>query len=100
MANLQLSAAKKMFKEIPVPIGDILSKNPKEFGCFGFNIADIDLTFAKSQAQLTSYYKEVPLENKDYCAEFLKAVRESPSKMMDFSKFAENSPFGETMKAA
>lgn len=50
MANLQLSAAKKMFKEIPIPLGDILSKNPKEFGCFGFNIADVDLTFAKSQA--------------------------------------------------
>lgn len=48
MANLQLSAAKKMFKEVPIPLGDILSKNPKELGCLGFNIVDFDLTFAKS----------------------------------------------------
>jgi len=39
-----------MFKEVPIPLGKILSKNPKELACFGFNVVDIDLTFAKSQA--------------------------------------------------
>jgi len=38
-----------MFKEMPIPIGDILKKNPPELQCFGFNVADIGIDFKKSQ---------------------------------------------------
>lgn len=48
MVNIQLEQAKKMFKEVPLPIGDILKKNPPELQCFGFNIADLDVSFRKS----------------------------------------------------
>jgi len=30
MANIQFEQAKKFFKEFPVPVGDILKRNPKE----------------------------------------------------------------------
>jgi hypothetical protein len=42
-----------MYKERSLYLDDILSflsKIPKELTCFGFDLADIDLTFAKSQA--------------------------------------------------
>jgi hypothetical protein len=49
MANIQFEAAKKMFVDYPIKIGDLLSRNPKELSCIGFNVADVDLTFRKSQ---------------------------------------------------
>lgn len=49
MVNIQFEQAKKMFKEVPIPVGDIVKKNPPEMQCFGFNIADIGLDFKKSQ---------------------------------------------------
>lgn len=30
MVNIQFEQAKKMFKEVPIPAGDILKKNPTE----------------------------------------------------------------------
>jgi hypothetical protein len=28
MVNIQFEQAKKMFKEVPIPVGDIVKKNP------------------------------------------------------------------------
>lgn len=49
MANIQFEQLKKTFVPYPVSLGDILAKNPKELQCFGFNVADIDISFKKSQ---------------------------------------------------
>ena len=49
MANIQFEALRKMFIDYPLKIGDLLSKNPKELQCLGFNIADVDVSFKKSQ---------------------------------------------------
>jgi hypothetical protein len=49
---------KKMFKEFPYYMRDLLKSNPKELQCLGFNVADIDATFKKSQVQLSAYYKK------------------------------------------
>lgn len=56
--NIQLENLKKEFKEFPLRISDLLSKNPKELQCLGFNIADLDISFKKSQVQLSAFYKE------------------------------------------
>ena len=47
--NIQLENLKKEFKEFPFYLSDIIAKNPKELQCLGFNIADLDVTFKKSQ---------------------------------------------------
>jgi len=64
MANLQLEALKKMFKEFPMEIGDLVKKNPKEAACLGFNFSDLDISFKKSFFQLSAYMKEVPIPRK------------------------------------
>jgi thiaminase len=48
MVNIQFEQAKKMFKEIPLNIGDIMKKNPRELQCLGFNLVDLDVSFRKS----------------------------------------------------
>lgn len=50
MASIQFEQAQKMFREVPIPVGDIMAKNPAELQCFGFNIADLDISYKKSQA--------------------------------------------------
>ena len=67
MANLQLEALKKTFKEIPFTIGDIMRKNPKELKCLGFNVSDLDVSFAKGFAQFTAYYKDAKVADKEMC---------------------------------
>jgi|TARA_B110000285_G_scaffold171381_1_gene191860 hypothetical protein len=49
MANIQFEQLKKSFKPFPLPVGDIIRKNPKELQCFGFNVSDLDISFKKSQ---------------------------------------------------
>lgn len=49
-ANIHLEEAKKHFKAFSYNITDILArKQPSLLACFGFNIADLDVTFRKSQ---------------------------------------------------
>ena len=56
---------KKEFKEFPFHLSDLLKKNPKELQCLGFNIADLDIAFKKSQVQFSAYYKETKYQNKN-----------------------------------
>lgn len=90
MVNIQFEQAKKMFKEIPIPVGDIVQKNPPELQCFGFNVADIGLDFKKSQMQFTTYYKV--LENPDpaVCEPFLQELLKSPQTILDRIKTSGN----------
>lgn len=67
MVNIQLENLKREFKEFPYFMNDLLSRNPKELQCLGFNIADIDVTFKKSQVQFSTYYKETKYYNKTLC---------------------------------
>jgi hypothetical protein len=71
MVNIQFEQAKKMFKEVPIPIGDIVKKNPPELQCFGFNIGDIGLDYKKSQMQFTTYYKHIENPDPAICDNFL-----------------------------
>ena len=59
MVNIQFEQIKKQFKEQEFSLGDILKKNPKELQCFGFNVSDLDLSFKKSQLQLSLFYKNI-----------------------------------------
>ena len=69
--NIQLENLKKEFKEFPFHLSDIIAKNPKELQCLGFNIADLDVTFKKSQVQFSAYYKETKYQNNVLCDKFL-----------------------------
>lgn len=64
-------------------MSDLLSKNPKELQCLGFNIADLDVTFKKSQVQLSSYFTYTKYSNKTLCAKFLDELRDSPNKILE-----------------
>lgn len=83
MANLQLEALKKAFREFPIQIGDLVKKNPKELACLGFNFSDLDVSFKKSFFQLSAYYKEVPYANKKTCKKFLEELKNAPEKMKE-----------------
>lgn len=78
-------------------MGDILGKNPKELACLGFNVADLDISFKKSQCQFTAYYKDVKHYNKKICDKFLDELRKQPQKVMD--QFGdEKNPFMKALK--
>jgi len=83
MANIQFEALRKMFMEYPIKIGDLLSKNPKELQCLGFNIADVDISFKKSQVQFSAFYKDMESYDKDLCESFMKELRQSPKKIQE-----------------
>ena len=90
MANLQLEALKKAFREFPMTIGDLVKKNPKELACLGFNFSDLDVSFKKSFFQLSAYYKDVPQADKKKCESFLKELKNAPEKIREaFEKAAE-----------
>lgn len=72
-----------MFKEVPIPVGDIVKKNPPELQCFGFNINDIGLDFKKSQMQFTTYYKLIENPSASVCDEFLDTLLKSPQTILD-----------------
>ena len=96
--NIQLENLKKEFKEFPFYLSDLLSKNPKELQCRGFNIADLDISFKKSQVQFSAYYKETKYQNKKLCDDFLAELRESPNKM--FKQFMDNENLMKGIKEA
>ena len=48
MVNIQFEQAKKMMKEVPIKVGDIVKKNPTEMQCLGFKVDDLDVSFKKS----------------------------------------------------
>jgi hypothetical protein len=59
LANIQLEQVKKMFKDIPMKISTLIKRMPPELKCFGFKITDFDISFKKSQMQISAYQKPV-----------------------------------------
>lgn len=98
MASIQFEQAQKMFREIPIPVGDIMAKNPAELQCFGFNIADLDISYKKSQAQFTAYYKTIEEPDKDICDAFKKELQKTPKKILEQMKGGDDSPFQKGLK--
>ena len=99
MANLQMETLKKAFKEYPLKIGDILSKNPKELACLGFNVSDVDVSFAKGFAQLSAYYKEVKNPpSKEVCNRFLDDLKDAPNKIQQKVAEVSDSPVFKDLK--
>ena len=88
MANIQLEQTKKLLKPYQVDVTDLDKKGPAELQCFGFDLADIDLSFKKSQMQLGLYYKDTETPDADVCNHFFKQLGESPQKIMDQIKRA------------
>jgi len=62
---------------------DLLKQNPKELACLGFNVADIDATFKKSQVQLSAYYKKVDSMDARMCKIFMDELIQSPKKILN-----------------
>ena len=62
-------------------------------------MSDIDLSYKKSQMQVSVYQK--PAENVDeaFCAAFHKSLNENPEKILEQLKGGENSPLNKGMKA-
>lgn len=56
-------------------------------------MADIDMTFKKSQAQFTLYSKETKYANKALCDKFFEELRQSPNKIIDQFNAEKNNPF-------
>lgn len=83
VTNIQLENIKKMFKEFPFYMNDLLSKNPRELACLGFNVADLDVTFKKSQVMASAYYKETKYMDEKLCKSFMDELRQSPKKIID-----------------
>lgn len=92
VVNIQLENFKKQFREYPFHMQDLLSKNPKELQCLGFNVADLDVTFKKSQVQLSTYFKYTKYSNKTLCDKFLAELRESPNKILDQINLQKDNP--------
>jgi len=88
MANIQFEQIKKQFKEQDFYVGDLLKRNPKELQCLGFNVSDLDISFKKSQLQLSLFYKEVTNPNREVCDAFEAQLIKSPSAIYEqVSKF-------------
>mmetsp|Transcript_42148 Transcript_42148/g.64639 ORF Transcript_42148/g.64639 Transcript_42148/m.64639 type:complete len:555 (-) Transcript_42148:60-1724(-) len=96
LANIQLEQAKKFLKDIPLNISDLLKKNPKELQCLGFNLSDLDVSFKKSQVQLSGYYKDVEKPNKAVCDAFLRDIKNAPQMLKD--QLEKTGPIGESLK--
>ena len=82
MVNIQFEQVKKQFKEQEFKLGDIINKNPRELQCFGFYVSDLDLSFKKSQAQFSLFYKPVENPNKEICDKFATELGKSPEQIM------------------
>lgn len=72
-----------MFREFPYYMTDLLKLNPKELTCLGFNVADIDATFKKSQVQFSAYYLQTDSMDAILCKKFMDELRQSPKKIMN-----------------
>jgi len=100
VVNLQLENLKREFKEFPFYMNDLLSKNPKEMQCLGFNVADIDITFKKSQAQFSAYFKKTKYANKALCEKFFQELQGAPNKLKEVLDPAKNSALAKGMEEA
>ena len=59
VANIQLDAfRKRKLFEIPLETKNIVNSNSNNFHCIKLNIANMDLSFKKNQAQLSIFYKK------------------------------------------
>ena len=84
MLNVQLQQGKKMFKEMPGKVNTLVNRmNFPELQCFGFNISDLDMSFKKSQMQLSVYYKEAAIPDKEICEKFKEELKKSPAKILE-----------------
>jgi len=82
MVNLQLDTVKKMFKNIPLSLNEVIRRFPKQITCFGFRFSDVDISFAKSQMHTSIYHKVVEDPKKDMCAAFFAELRTHQSDMV------------------
>jgi hypothetical protein len=82
VTNIQLENVKKMFRTFPYTMKDLLKQNPKELSCLGFNVADIDASFKKSQVQFSAYYKPSDSMDAKLCKAFMDELRQSPKKIL------------------
>lgn len=78
-------------------VGDIIKKNPTELQCFGFNVSDLDISFKKSQMQLSAYYKHIANPDQAVCDAFQDELNKSPKKLMDQMRKAGDSSLAKTM---
>lgn len=46
-------------------------------------MSDIDISFRKSQAQFSLYYKDVPQPDVDVCESFMEELKKSPMKIVE-----------------
>ena len=100
MLNVQLQQGKKMFKEIPGKVSTLIERlNFPEIQCFGFNIADLDMSYKKSQVQFSVYYKETENADKAICDKFKEELKKSPQKILEQIKGGEDSAIAKGMKA-
>lgn len=85
MVNIQLEQIKKMFKEFPGRIRTLLKKFPPELKCFGFEVTDLDISYKKSQVQISSYQKPHTLteSEEEMCANFHEELNKHPEKIME-----------------
>ena len=72
-----------MFKEIPGRVNTLIERSPKELACLGFKISDYDISFKKSQMQLSVYYKEAAIPDKEICEKFKEELKKSPAKILE-----------------
>jgi hypothetical protein len=97
MANIQLEQAKKLFKPYTFNVNQLVSKNPTELQCFGFMLSDLDLSFKKSQAQFSVYYKDVDTPDSEVCGAFKEQLAQQPQKIFNHIKTASEKA-AQTMK--
>ena len=73
---------KKVFKEIPIKASTLLRRLPKEIQCFGFKISDLDVSFKKSQMQLTAYQQPVDEIDQEVCDKFHEDLNSHQSELL------------------
>lgn len=83
MANIQLEQVKKLFKEIPIKVNTLLKRLPKELQCFGFKISDLDISFKKSQVQVSAYQTAAEDINQDLCDKFTEELNSHQAGLLE-----------------
>lgn len=97
LVNIQLEQVKKMLTEIPINVGTLLNKLPQELQCLGFTVSDFDISFKKSQCQVSAYFKDVETPNKQVCEAFMEELRKAPD--MIKKQLEEHGPLSENLKS-
>ena len=62
-------------------------------------MSDLDISFKKSQVQLSAYYKTIDSPDADICKPFEEELRKSPQKILDQMKAGSDSPFGKNLQS-